>query len=44
MAKRETKHRAEQYAEDVRSGKIVACHWVKRAVERYYSDLDQALD
>lgn len=44
MAKRETKHRAEQYAEDVRSGKIVACHWVRRAVERYYSDLDQALD
>lgn len=38
------KHRAEQYAEDVRSGKIVACHWVKRAVERYYNDLDQAID
>lgn len=44
MAKKETKHRAEQYAEDVRSGKIVACHWVKQAVERYYRDLDQALD
>lgn len=44
MAKRETKHRAEQYAEDVRSGKIIACHWVKRAVERYYNDIDQALD
>ena len=28
----------------MRSGKIVACHWVRRAVERYYSDLDQALD
>lgn len=37
-------HRAEQYAEDVRSGKIVACHWVKRAVERYYEDLDNAVD
>ena len=44
MAKKETKHRAEQYAEDVRSGKIVACHWVKQAVKRYYRDLDQALD
>lgn len=44
MDRKETKHRAEQYAEDVRSGKIVACHWVKQAVERYYSDLDQALD
>ena len=44
MAKKEIRHRAEQYAEDVRSGKIVACHWVKQAVERYYRDLDQALD
>ena len=37
-------HRAEQYAADVRSGKITACHWVQRAVERYYNDLDNALD
>lgn len=37
-------HPAEQYAEDVRSGKIVACHWVRRAVDRYYRDLDEALD
>ena len=44
MSKKMTKHRAEMYAEDVRSGKIIACHWVKQAVERYYSDLDQALD
>lgn len=38
------KHRAEQYAEDVRSGKVVACHWVKQAVERYYNDLDYAVE
>lgn len=37
-------HRAEQYAEDVRSGKVVACHWVKQAVERYYRDLDNAVE
>lgn len=44
MTKKHTLHRAEQYAEDVRSGKVVACHWVKQAVERYYNDMDQALD
>lgn len=43
MAKKHL-HRAEQYAADVRSGKITACHWVQRAVERYYNDLDNALD
>lgn len=37
-------HPAEQYAADVRSGKIVACHWIKQAVERYYSDLDNAIE
>ena len=37
-------HRAEQYAEDVRSGKVIACHWVKQAVERYYRDLDNAVE
>lgn len=37
-------HAAEQYAADVRSGKIIACHWVRQAVERYYRDLDQGLD
>lgn len=37
-------HPAEQYAEDVRSGKAKACHWVRQAVERYYRDLDNALD
>lgn len=40
----EMKHRAEQYAEDVRSGKVTACHWVRQAVERYYKDLDNAID
>jgi phage terminase large subunit-like protein len=37
-------HDAEQYAEDVRSGKVVACHWVQQAVERYYNDLDNAVE
>lgn len=37
-------HPAEQYAADVRSGKVVACHWVKQAVERYYNDLDNAVE
>lgn len=44
MAKQQQIHPAEQYAADVRSGKIVACHWVQRAVERYYTDLDNAID
>ena len=35
---------AEQYAKDVRDGKVVVCEYVRRAVERYYSDLDNALD
>lgn len=39
-----TLHRAEQYAEDVRSGKQIACHWVRQAVERYYNDLDNAIE
>lgn len=37
-------HPAEQYAADVRSGKIVACHLIKQAVERYYNDLDNAIE
>ena len=37
-------HPAEQYAADVRSGKVIACHWVKQAVERYYNDLDNAVE
>ena len=37
-------HPAEIYAEEVRSGKVVACEYVQLAVDRYYSDLDNALD
>ena len=37
-------HPAEQYAADVRSGKVIACHWVRQAVERYYNDLDNAVE
>lgn len=44
MVKKTTIHRAEQYAADVRSGKQIACHWVRQAVERYYNDLDNAID
>ncbi|EKT60026.1 terminase large subunit [Providencia sneebia] len=33
----------EQYAEDIKSGKIAACKRVKQAVERYYSDLNNPL-
>lgn len=44
MAKKPIIHRAEQYAEDVRSGKQIACHWVQQAVERYYRDLDNAVE
>lgn len=35
----EQKWQAEQYAQDVVSGKIVACHWVKRACQRHIDDL-----
>ena len=34
----------EQYADDVRSGRIVVCEYVKDAVSRYYDDLDKSLD
>ncbi len=37
-------HPAEQYAADVREGKVTVCELVKLAVERYYSDLAAALD
>ncbi len=37
-------HIAEQYAEDVRVGRILTCELVQLAVERYYSDLDNALE
>ena len=42
MAKKqqtEKLHPAMQYAEDVRSGKILACKWVKLAVDRHLNDL-----
>lgn len=37
-------HPAEQYAESIRNGKITACEYVHLAVDRYYSDLENALD
>lgn len=37
-------HPAEQYAQQVRSSEILACELVHLAVERYYHDLDTALD
>lgn len=38
------KYPAELYAEQVRSGEILVCKYVRFAVERYYADLDSALD
>lgn len=38
------KYLAELYAEQVRSGEILVCEYVRLAVERYYADLDRALD
>ena len=38
------KYSAELYAEQVRSGDILVCEYVRLAVERYYADLDRALD
>lgn len=32
-------HPAHQYAEDVRHNRVVACRWVKLAVERYFHDI-----
>ena len=37
--RKEALHPAEQYARDVVDGKIVACHWVILACERYFHDL-----
>lgn len=44
MAKvtKEVLHPAEQYAQDVISGKIVACKWVRLACERHVHDLKHA--
>ena len=30
---------AYRYAEDIKSGKILACKWIKLAVDRFYDDL-----
>lgn len=38
------KYPAELYAEQVCSGEILVCEYVRLAVERYYADLDRALD
>ncbi len=38
------KYPAELYAEQVRTGEILVCEYVRLAVERYYADLDRALD
>lgn len=37
-------HPAEQYAHDVRDGKLTVCEYVRLAVERYFTDLGNALD
>lgn len=38
------KYPAELYAEQVRSGEILVCEYVRLAVERYYADLDREFD
>lgn len=35
-------HPAERYARDVIKGRIPACHWVKRACQRYFDDIKHA--
>ena len=41
----ETKlHPAETYAQQVRTGNILTCEFVQLAVDRYYRDMDNALD
>ena len=40
----EKKYKAEQYAEDVRDGRIICCELVQLAVKRYYNDLTIAVD
>ena len=37
-------HPAEQYAHDVRDGKLTVCEYVYLAIGRYFSDLENALD
>lgn len=40
----EKKYKAEQYAEDVRDGRVICCELVQLAVKRYYNDLAIAVD
>ena len=40
MQNRNTLQSAFDYAEDIRSGKIIACKWVKLAVARFWDDLE----
>lgn len=42
--KADKKYPAEIYAEQVRDGAILVCEYVRLAVERYYADLDRALE
>lgn len=42
--KADKKYPAELYAEQVRDGAILVCEYVRLAVERYYADLDRALE
>ncbi len=44
LSKLSTFFSSSQYAEDVRSGKVLTCELVQLAVERYYRDLRDALD
>ena len=37
-------HEAEQYAHDVVNGKIVSCELLRLCCERYFRDLNNALD
>lgn len=35
-------HPAERYARDVLNGRIPACHWIRRACQRYFDDVKDA--
>lgn len=35
---------AEEYSKAILEGKIASCEYIRLAVERYYTDLDLALD
>lgn len=37
-------HPAEQYAQDVLDGKIVACKWVKLSCQRYFDDIEHGAE